>query len=133
MDALEKIQKLIKELNVSYERAKNALEACNYDYLSAKRKLERENLQGESKGELNTFLAGLFKTLIDVRRGDRKYFSIPLAILIILLIWKPVIVLILLLIVRPILKIKLNAAGPLETQVNKLLSRLQEYVDKFFE
>lgn len=133
MDALDKIQKLIKELNVSYERAKNALESCNYDYSSAKQKLERENRQGGEGGNFPLIAIGLLKTLISVRRGEKRYFSVPIVIVLILLLWKPIVMILLFAVVRPLLKLKLNAVGPLERQVNKPLSKIQDYIDNFFE
>ena len=59
MEMLEKVEKLREKANVSYEDAKMALEACNYDMLDALVYLERLGLvQGNSVGGYTTTAGG---------------------------------------------------------------------------
>ena len=46
MDKLEKVEKLREKTGVSYEEAKNALEACDYDLLDAIIYLEKLDNSG---------------------------------------------------------------------------------------
>ena len=53
MDKLEKVEKLRAKTGVSYEDAKNALEACDYDLLDAIIYLEKlDKVKAPGSGEL---------------------------------------------------------------------------------
>lgn len=51
MEQIEKVEKLVSTFGVSYEKAKEALEACDWDAVDAAIYLEREKKAGQTNGE----------------------------------------------------------------------------------
>ena len=108
MDQLEKVDKLRERANVSYEEAKEALEASNWDLLDAMVYLEKhgkaeppeqvEEQEKESSEGLLTKLAKICKVLFRmskensfcVNRHDKELIRIPAWVLILALLfaWK---------------------------------------------
>ena len=95
MDKKEKIEVLMKKVNISYEEAEKALEECNWDVLDAVLKLEREGKvennevttivevkqeekkKEESFGGVGELIGRMFKFLGKfIKKGNENYFEI---------------------------------------------------------
>lgn len=115
MEHFEMVEKLRQKANVSYEEAKTALEASDWDLLDALVYLESQGKVNAEKGDSFTTkkepqpkkpqeqdLRGAFSRffsyvgelinkansiILDVRRGGKIILSIPLSVLILLLIF----------------------------------------------
>lgn len=121
MNTQEKLQHLKNETHANYDRVKAALEASQFNYEEAKRKLLQEN---ENLAENTGFsLMGFVQTLVSIRKGERNFASVPLPLLLVLIIWKPIILLPML-IVLPLLGVDLDAWGPYEVTTNKVIEKL---------
>ncbi len=74
MDKLEKVEKLREKTGVSYEDAKNALEACDYDLLDAIIYLEK--LDKVKAPEVESFTTGAEQRDINrVRAGTAEIYK----------------------------------------------------------
>ena len=72
MDKLEKVEKLREKTGVSYEDAKNALEACDYDLLDAIIYLEK--LDKVKAPEVESFTTGAEQqTSTEFEQAQQKY------------------------------------------------------------
>ena len=70
MEQLEKVEKLRERADVSYEEAKEALEACDWDLLDAMVWLEkRGKVKGPDKRELYHQLRGTGSVCLCKRQG----------------------------------------------------------------
>ena len=116
MDHFEMVEKLRQKAQVSYEDAKSALEACNWDLLDALVYLEQQGkLQNEQKASYSTkpepgpapkqvhhYQGGVFQRLFDllvslvnrlnevdleVKRTGKTLFSLPVIAFVLLLIF----------------------------------------------
>lgn len=98
MDKKEKIEVLMKKVNISYEEAEKALEECNWDVLDAVLKIEREGKvendevtaivevkqeeqkeekKEESFGGVGELIGRMFKFLGKfIKKGNENYFEI---------------------------------------------------------